>query len=347
MSSHVEIIDLVDDDNRPVDPNPDTSPPPATSVPALVDQLPTSIESIVSMAGAIEHIVDRVHSTQCVTSAVRGRREECFAIALRAHEVGIPIMQALGGDLFIIDGKVGMSAESMRALVVRAGHRIEVVETGAETVTLTGHRADSATLATVTWTIDEARAAGLVRPGSSWTKYPSAMLIARATSALCRLVFPDVIRGVSYTAEELQSIAPHRTVVPATVVEHDWPSLGWHDQADHDRQMNEIRAAIRAADDTTRDALLADWNTAGLSWPLTAHEMTQWRATCQAHGVDLKPDVEQDDVPGHDVAEVATSGVDVDEVKPEKPKTGGRGPDRRPGARPDPRRRATPRSDTR
>jgi hypothetical protein len=94
----------------------------------------------------------------------------------------------------------------MRAMVARHGHRIDVIENSNDVCEVKGTRADTGSTATVRWTLDDARMAGLAGK-NNWKTYPRAMLLARATSELCRIVFPDVIAGLSYTPEEVASIA--------------------------------------------------------------------------------------------------------------------------------------------
>jgi hypothetical protein len=42
----------------------------------------------------------------------------------------------------------------------------------------------------------------------TWKSYPRQMLSARATSELCRLIFPDALGGISYTPEEIEDETP-------------------------------------------------------------------------------------------------------------------------------------------
>ena len=147
----------------------------------------------------------RVANTPFVPSAFRGKPEAVFAAILFGEELGIGPMQSLN-SIHVIEGKPGMSPELMRALVARAGHRIDVKEANANKVVLWGKRCDNDSEATVTWTMEDAKLAGLAGRGA-WKTYPRAMLLARATSELCRMVFADVVAGLSYTPEEVASVS--------------------------------------------------------------------------------------------------------------------------------------------
>lgn len=147
----------------------------------------------------------KIANTPFVPSAFRGKPEAVFAAILYGEELGIGPMQSLN-SIHVIEGKPGMSPELMRGLVARAGHRIDVKEASGDRVTLWGKRADNESEATVTWTMDDARLAGLSGRGA-WKTYPRAMLLARATSELCRMIFADVVAGLSYTPEEVASIS--------------------------------------------------------------------------------------------------------------------------------------------
>jgi hypothetical protein len=106
----------------------------------------------------------------------------------------------------VIEGKPSLAPEGMRGLVLKAGHRIDVKQATNDKVVLYGRRADSGSEATVEWTMKDAQLAGLAGRGA-WKTYPRAMLMARATSELCRMLFADIIAGLSYTPEEVMSVA--------------------------------------------------------------------------------------------------------------------------------------------
>ena len=175
--------------------------PAAPTAPATVttDDVPESWNAAWKLAR-------RIHNTPFVPKGLRGDGNAVMACILTGEEFGLGPMQSLR-MINIIEGRPSLSAEMMRALVNRAGHRVDVVESKADRVTLAGLRKDTGAKAVATWTLADAKRADLTR-NPAWGKYPRSMLLARATSELCRMLFPDVIGGL-YTPEETAAISGH------------------------------------------------------------------------------------------------------------------------------------------
>jgi hypothetical protein len=264
----------------------------------------------VAISGAAAwELAQKIARTEFVPQALRGKPESVLAAILFGRELGIGPMQSLQA-IHVIDGRPGASPELMRALVARAGHRIDVVESDREHVTLAGERYDTGATASVTWSIADAEQAGLLqlrdgRPFARssngrplpWETYTRAMLLARATAELCRALFADVISGLSYTVEELQSIsAPVEAAAPV-----DWHGLGWTDQTEHDHERDRIRTALAALAGAVRDELLAKWSEMGLAWPLSRDQLAEWEQVAAAiinqetagEPTDVEPDGEE------------------------------------------------------
>jgi hypothetical protein len=128
-----------------------------------------------------------------------------FSIALYAREMGIPIMTALFGGMQNVQGKITMSAEMMHSLIRQAGHKVEILVCDQKQCSLKGVRKDTGETYTSTFTMDDAKRAGLVRSGGSYDKYADDMLFARALTKLRRRLFPDVGTR-SYVDGELDDI---------------------------------------------------------------------------------------------------------------------------------------------
>ena len=124
-----------------------------------------------------------------------------------ADALDVSLAQAING-ISVIKGKPTMSAEMMRALVMRAGHRFAVTEFTDESVTVTVARKEwPEDVQQFTFTMADAKHAGLAN-SDTYRKHPKAMLLARATSAACRAVFPDVVSGMGYTPDEIAGSDP-------------------------------------------------------------------------------------------------------------------------------------------
>lgn len=177
---------------------------------------PRDTDSWVDVIAPVIRLAEHIATTDFVPRGLRNNVPATTAAMLYGREVGLPPMTALS-SIAMIEGRPSMSAEAMRALVFAAGHEILIDKaTGAECVMRGRRRGSTDWSAPVVWSIDMARAAALTHK-DNWKHYPRSMLVARATTELCRNLFPDVILGFR-SAEELEDVgadqqaeAPERT----------------------------------------------------------------------------------------------------------------------------------------
>jgi hypothetical protein len=144
---------------------------------------------------------------------------------------GVDLLTTMQTVAFI-SGKPVIDATMQRALAVRAGYEVSVVDVSDKAATVIVGKGDKE-LGRTTFTMQDAAAAGLTGK-DNWKKNPKAMLVARATSQAMRWFAPDVMVGV-YDLDEVESdavtvLAPEPTdlvedVVDAEVVEPDVRSV--------------------------------------------------------------------------------------------------------------------------
>jgi hypothetical protein len=115
--------------------------------------------------------------------------------------LGLSSMAAITG-VHVIEGKPTASAGLISALVRRAGHKLRVRgDSGSATCQII--RADDPKYTfEVTFTLDDAKAAGLVGK-DVWKKYAASMLKARAITQCARDACEEALFGLHYTPEEL------------------------------------------------------------------------------------------------------------------------------------------------
>ena len=123
-----------------------------------------------------------------------------FAIGMTAKSWGMPIIDALNGELYYVQGRVGMSAEAMNKRIRMAGHSITLKRLDENGCVLVGKRKDTGDTAEISFTGEDMRSAG-----KDYSKNRKDMFFARAISRLKRVLFPDIGTKV-YVKEEIDEI---------------------------------------------------------------------------------------------------------------------------------------------
>jgi len=115
-------------------------------------------------------------------------------IAFRGFELGIGMMHALD-SLYVVNGRVSMSAELMRERAINAGYRIRIVSEDADHCTISIHHITEPDDGhEETFLMSEAKNAGLAGK-DNWKNWPKAMMRARATASAVRWFAPQALAG--------------------------------------------------------------------------------------------------------------------------------------------------------
>ena len=152
-------------------------------------------------ADAAHHVAVTLVQTSFCPDQFRNKPGEATAAILAGMEVGLQPMAALR-SFDIIQGQAAPRAITLRAVVQSQGHEMVLVESTTARCRMKGRRKGSTEWQTVTWDLSRAQALKLTGK-SNWKDQPTAMLLARATSELARLIASDAILGIGYSAEEV------------------------------------------------------------------------------------------------------------------------------------------------
>lgn len=182
----------------------------AVRQPPVIDAVPVEYERQLDprSLGQAETLATRMYESRMFSGY--GSPQAVFSAILVGRELGMPAMASLRG-IHVVEGKHTLSAQTMVALVLKSGlaEYFEPIEVTPTTVTYETHRKGNRNPMRLTHTIEMATQAGLVKPNSNWVKVPSDMLVARCSSRLCRLIYPDICGGL-YTPDELKEVAEDR-----------------------------------------------------------------------------------------------------------------------------------------
>ncbi len=178
----------------------DTTAPPAAIVRAEVhgDEFRFALEPVgFREAQAVSAIIAKTGICKIRTP------EEALVRLMTGRSLGIPTFIALQ-HVYDVEGRPSLSAKLKVALCLRHPDciyfdHVESDETHATYRTKRRGREEQKR----TFTIEDAKRAGLVKPESNWAKWPRRMLQARASGELADIVFPDAVMGMPSVEEAI------------------------------------------------------------------------------------------------------------------------------------------------
>jgi hypothetical protein len=123
--------------------------------------------------------------------------------------LGLGLMQSLQA-IAVINGMPCIWGDNLLALVYASGQLEEIDESveGQCTVKRKGKKP-----ATATFTMDDAKKAGLVGKAGPWSQYPKRMLQMRVRAFALRDNFPDILKGMQVAEEVQDYVNPYPNAV--------------------------------------------------------------------------------------------------------------------------------------
>lgn len=182
----------------------------------------------------------------------KGKPGNCLVAIQWGFELNLKPLQAIQ-NIAIINGRPSLWGDAVIALVRGSAVCESVIETddGHTATCRVKRRGEPEQVRT--FSMDDAKTAGLAGKQGPWTQYPKRMRQMRARAFALRDVFPDVLRGMPI-AEEVMDTPAERFMGPAEVV-NDLKPVGWPVDT-WEARLAEWRKAI-AAGRATADAVIA------------------------------------------------------------------------------------------
>ena len=169
-----------------------------------------------TLAEAME-LAKMISNTSMVPKDMQGKAGDVLVAIQMGAEVGLKPMQALQ-NIAVINGRPSIWGDALIA-IVKAHPCCEWVSESFDEASMTAvcetkRRGEPA--AHRTFSMDDARTAGLSGKQGPWKQYPKRMLQMRARGFCLRDIYPDVLKGLS-VAEEARDFIPGEIVPqPAT-----------------------------------------------------------------------------------------------------------------------------------
>ena len=234
----------------------------------------------------------------------KGKPGNCLIAMQWGAEVGLKPLQALQ-NLAVINGRPALWGDSVIA-IVRASPLCEyVIETddGHTATCKVKRRGEPEQVRT--FSVDDARSAGLAGKQGPWTQFPKRMRQMRARAFALRDVFPDVLRGLP-VAEEVMDTPTERHMGAADVVAPPPEAPKFYDPTEFDKNFPVWSKAIAAGKKTASEVIKTVETKALLTEEQKAKVLSVKKAPAADDVQDVQPkEPPADEVPAVSYAEVA------------------------------------------
>ena len=163
--------------------------------------------------GELMKFADMIQNSDLLPPGYKGKPGNIVLAVQMGSEVGLSPMQAIQ-SIAVINGRPAIWGDGMMGLVRQSPSCENITETitgeGDARIATCIAKRRGADAVTSTFSVADAKRAGLFGKQGPWTQYPDRMLKQRARGFALRDAFADVLKGLK-TVEELQDYpAPHR-----------------------------------------------------------------------------------------------------------------------------------------
>lgn len=163
----------------------------------------------------IKSVAPAVHQSRMFAVA---SAEQAQMIMIKGYELGLPLTAAFE-FIHIIQNRPTLSPRGALALIQQSNLLAEItIEDKQDACTVMMRRINGFSY-TCTFTLDDAKKAGLIKPDSAWTSYQANMLRWRALGFTADVVFADVLAGMKRADEFGAMIDAAGDVVEGEVLE--------------------------------------------------------------------------------------------------------------------------------
>ncbi len=171
-----------------------------------IQKSPTPIEPE-NLTQAIE-LCGRLAQSAIIPESLRGKPNDLLVMLLTGRDLGLSAAESMRA-IYVVKGRPALATayKIARAKAHPDCEYLRLVESTPERATWEAKRRGEPGPTRLSWTIAQAKAAGLAGKGT-WAQYPDAMLRWRAASALVDAVFPDAAFGLLPSKEEIEDLAP-------------------------------------------------------------------------------------------------------------------------------------------